>query len=202
MYAVSPIPDDWTPEQADSFLREYNTLGIHEVTIHEAVPGHYVQLWHANRYPSILRAVLYSRPFVEGWACYAQDVMAETGYLNRDPLYLLVHLKLNLRAVVNALLDIGMHVEGMSREEAMQLMTATAFQQEREAAGKWVRACVTSAQLPTYFVGQEEHTALRKEAEQRLGASFNLKKYHDTVLSFGSPPVRYARALMFEEPIG
>ncbi|MGQ0741505.1 MAG: DUF885 domain-containing protein [Alphaproteobacteria bacterium] len=202
MYAVSPIPDDWTPEQAESFLREYNTLGIHEVTIHEAVPGHYVQLWHANRYPSILRSVLYSGPFVEGWACYSQDVMAEAGYLDRDPLYLLVHLKLNLRAVVNALLDVGVHVEGMSREDAMKLMTVTAFQQEREAAGKWIRASVTSAQLPTYFVGQEEHTALRKEAEQRWGASFNLKHYHDTVLSFGSPPVRYARALMLDEAIG
>lgn len=201
-YAVSPIPDDWTQQQTDSFLREYNSRGIQEITVHEAMPGHYVQLWHSNRYPSVLRAVLFSGPFVEGWACYAEDVMADEGYLNRDPLYRLVHLKLNLRAVVNALLDQGIHVDGMSREEAMRLMTKTAFQQESEAAGKWIRGCVSSAQLPTYFVGQTEHIVLRKEAENRWGAEFNLKRYHDMVLSFGSPPVRYARALMFDEPIG
>ena len=201
-FAVSPIPKDWTDEQTESFLREYNSRGIHELTVHEAMPGHYVQLWHANQYPSIIRAVLYSGPFVEGWACYAEDMMAEQGYLDRDPLYLLAHLKLDLRAVANAILDSAIHVDGMTREEAMHLMTVTAFQQEREAAGKWIRASVSSAQLPTYFVGQSEHIALRKEAEQRWGATFNLKRYHDTVTSFGSPPVRYARALMFDEPIG
>ena len=201
-FAVSPIPKDWTDQQTESFLREYNSRAIHELTIHEAMPGHYVQLWHANQYPSIVRAVLFSGPFVEGWACYAEDLMAEQGYLSRDPLYLLAHLKLDLRAVANAILDSAIHVDGMTREEAMHLMTVTAFQQESEAAGKWIRASVSSAQLPTYFVGQQEHWETRKEAEKRWGAGFNLKRYHDMVTSFGSPPVRYARALMFDEPIG
>lgn len=200
-YKISPIPDDWTDAQAKSFLREYNTRGIHEVTIHEAMPGHYLQLAHANRYPSILRSVLFSGPFVEGWACYAEDIMADAGYLDRDPLYLLVHLKLVLRTVANAILDQGVHVDGMSRDAAMKLMTVQAFQQEREAAGKWVRAQVSSAQLPTYFVGWQEHWALRREAERRAGAGFSAKRYHDQVLSYGSPPVRFARQLMFDEPI-
>jgi uncharacterized protein (DUF885 family) len=165
------------------------------------MPGHYVQLWHANRYPSILRAVLYSGPFTEGWACYSQDMMAAHGYLGGDPLYLLAHLKLQLRAVTNAILDQNVHVDGISREDAMHLMTVTAFQQEREAAGKWIRSNVSSAQLPTYFVGLTEHHKLRAEAVQRWGAGFSEKRYHDTVLSFGSPPVRYARALMFGEAI-
>jgi uncharacterized protein (DUF885 family) len=201
-YSVEPISPEWTQAQVDSFLREYNSRGIQEVTIHEAMPGHYTQLWHSNKYPSVLRAVLGSGPFVEGWACYAERVMAEAGYLDRDPLYLLVHHKLNLRVCTNALMDQAIHVDGASQEEMMKLMMELGFQQEREAAGKWIRAQVSSCQLPTYFVGLSEHNELRAEAERRWGADFNLKKYHDTVLSFGSPPVRYARALMFDEPIG
>ncbi|GAA0709930.1 DUF885 domain-containing protein [Dokdonella soli] len=200
-YAVSPIPGDWTRKQVDSFLREYNTRSIEELTIHEAMPGHYLQLWHSNKYPSVLRAVLSSGSFVEGWAVYGEKLMVDEGYLDSDPLYHLVHLKWDLRAIANAILDQAIHVDGMTREQAMQLMTVKTFQQEREAAGKWVRAQLTSAQLPTYFVGWQEHLDLRREAEKRWADKFDLKRYHDTVLSFGSPPVRYARELMFDEAI-
>ncbi len=200
-YAVSPIPAQWTRAQTDSFLREYNSLSIRDLTIHEAMPGHYLQLAHSNRYPSPLRAVLSSGPFVEGWAVYAEKLMIEQGYLADEPLMELIQLKWYLRVVVNALLDQAVHVDGMSRDEAMKLMTETGFQEEREAAGKWTRAQLTSAQLPTYFVGAQEHFELRAEAERRAGAGFDLKEYHDKVLSFGSPPVRFVRALMFELPI-
>ncbi len=200
-YAVSPIPDDWNKAQVDSFLREYNTRSIAELTVHEAMPGHYLQLWHSNRYPSVLRAVLGSGTFIEGWAVYAEAMMVEEGFLDHDPLFNLIHLKWNLRVIANALLDQGVHVNGMTREQAMHLMTVQTFQQEREAAAKWVRAQLTSAQLPTYFVGWQEHLDLRHEAEQRWGQAFSLKRYHNTVLSFGSPPVRYVRELMFDQPI-
>ncbi|GAB3089235.1 DUF885 domain-containing protein [Lysobacter terrae] len=200
-YAVSPIPDDWKPEQVDSFLREYNTRSIHELSIHEAMPGHYLQLWHSNKYPSTLRAVLGSGSFIEGWAMYGEKVMADAGYMNNDPLMQLIQRKWALRAMANAILDQAIHVDGMSREDAMKLMTVTTFQQEREAAGKWVRASLTSAQLPTYFVGYSEHLDLRNEVQKREGDKFNLKAFHDKVLSFGSPPVRFARELMLDEPI-
>ena len=200
-YAVSPIPDDWTGAQVQSFLREYNTRSIHNLTIHEAMPGHYLQLTHANRYESPLRAVLASGAFIEGWAVYVENVMVEQGYMGGDPLMKLIQLKWYLRTIANAILDQAVHVDGMSREEAMKLMTRDTFQEEREAAAKWVRAQLTSAQLPTYFVGAQEHFALREEARQRWGDAFTLKRYHDTVLSFGSPPVRYVRALMFDLPI-
>jgi uncharacterized protein (DUF885 family) len=200
-YAVSPIPDDWTDAQVGSFLREYNSRSIANLTIHEAMPGHYLQIAHSNRYPSVLRAMLWSGPFVEGWAVYTERVMQEQGFRGNDPLMRLVQLKWYLRAVTNAIMDSAIHVDGMTREEAMQLMTVTGFQEEREAAGKWVRAQLTSAQLSTYFVGYLEHADLRAEAERRLGERFDLKRYHDQVLSYGSPPGRFVRALMFEEPI-
>ena len=200
-YAVSPIPDDWTEEQTTSYLREYNTRSIDELSIHEAMPGHYVQSWHSNKYPSVLRAVLGSGSFVEGWAVYAERVMAEAGYRDNDPLYRLIQLKWYLRTIANAILDQAIHVDGMSREAAMEMMKKTTFQEEREAAGKWVRAQLSSAQLPTYFVGVQEHLDLRRAVEAKQGAAFNLKAYHDKVLSFGSPSARYVRALMLEQPI-
>jgi uncharacterized protein (DUF885 family) len=201
-FAVAPIPDDWTSKQVDSYLREYNTRAIENLTVHEAMPGHYLQLTHANRYASPLRAALGSGTFIEGWAVYAERLMVEQGYMNGDPLMQLTQLKWYLRTIANAILDQGVHVDGWTREQAMHLMTHDTFQEEREAAGKWVRAQLSVAQLPTYFVGFQEHIALREEAKQRWGKEFTLKRYHDAVLSYGSPPVRYVRELMFDLPIG
>ncbi|HEY5622857.1 MAG TPA: DUF885 domain-containing protein [Gammaproteobacteria bacterium] len=200
-YAVAPLPDDWTPEQDRSFLREYNLLSIEDLTIHEAMPGHYLQLSHSNRYPSVLRAVLSSGPFIEGWAVYAERLMIEQGYLENEPLMRLINLKWYLRTVTNAIIDQAIHAGDMTREEALDLMIEGAFQEEREAAGKWTRAQLTSAQLSTYFVGYLEHADLRREVESAAGANFSLKAYHDEVLSYGSPPGRYIRALMLDEPI-
>jgi uncharacterized protein (DUF885 family) len=156
---------------------------------------------HSNRYQSPLRAVLASGTFIEGWAVYSERMMVEQGFLGGDPLMHLIQLKWYLRTIGNALLDQGVHVDDMSREDAMRLMTHDTFQEEREAAAKWVRAQLTSAQLPTYFVGVQEHLALREEAKKKWGKNFSLKLYHDLVLSFGSPPVRYARELALNLPI-
>ena len=200
-YAISPIPDDWTDAQATSFLSEYNNYMIHDLSIHEAMPGHYLQIAHANKNRSVLRAVLGSGPFVEGWAVYAEGMMADAGYHDGDPLFKLTVLKMRLRSITNSLLDIGIHTEGMTREQAMELMTKTAFQQEREAAGKWTRASLGSTQLLSYFTGYSEHMAMREEAKKRLGAKFDLKTYNDAVLAHGSPPARFVRELMFDLPI-
>lgn len=200
-YAVSPIPDDWTKEQVDSFLREYNTRMIHLLSIHEGTPGHYLEGWHSAKFPSTLRAALRSGMFAEGWAVYTEDMMAKAGYYDNDPLFRLVQLKFYLRSIGNALLDQGVHVDNWTREQAMDLMTRQTFQQEREAAGKWVRAQLTSAQLPTYFVGVQEHYDTRKAVEAKQGDKFDLKAYHDQVLSYGAPPVRFVRQLMLDEPI-
>jgi uncharacterized protein (DUF885 family) len=200
-FAISPIPDDWSQEQVESFLREYNGRMIHLLAIHEAMPGHYLEGAHSAHAYSVLRSVERSGLFAEGWAVYSENLMADEGYLNNDPLFRLVQLKFYLRTIANAILDIGIHVEGWTREQAMELMTKGAFQQEREAAGKWVRAQLTSAQLPTYFVGVQEHFDMRKAVQAKLGSKFDLKAYHDQVLSYGAPPVRFVREMMLGEPI-
>jgi uncharacterized protein (DUF885 family) len=200
-YAVAPLPEDWSDEQARSFLREYNVLSIHDLTIHEAMPGHFLQLAHSNRYPSVIRAVLSSGTFIEGWAAYAERMMIDEGYLEDEPLMRLINLKWYLRTVVNAIIDQSIHVDGMTRADALQLMIEGAFQEESEATGKWTRAQLTSTQLSTYFVGYQEHIDLRQEAESRRGDGFSLRSYHDEVLSYGSPPGKYVQALVLDEPI-
>ena len=200
-YAVAPLPADWTEAQIESFLREYNLYSIQSLTIHEAVPGHYLQLALSNRHPSALRSALWSGPFVEGWAVYAERVMIEAGYLDHDPLMRLINRKWYLRAITNAIIDSAIHVDGMSQEQAMKLMVEGGFQEEREAAGKWVRAQLSSTQLSTYFVGYQEHKALRTDVESAWADEFTPRRYHDQVLSYGSPPVRFVRALMLNQPI-
>ncbi len=200
-YAVAPPPTDWSEQQVRSLLREYNTRSLDNLTIHEAMPGHFLQLAHASRYSGKLRAVLGSGVFIEGWAVYTEWMMLEEGFRENDPLMQLVVLKWYLRDVTNAILDQAVHVDGIGKDEALKLLIEDAFQEEREAVGKWKRACLTSAQLSTYFAGYLEHVELRRTAEETWGSKFDLKTYHDTVLSFGSPPVQFVRALMLERPI-
>ena len=200
-YAVAPLPEDWTDEQVESFLREYNLYSMQDLTIHEGVPGHYLQIALSNRYPSALRSVLWSGPFVEGWGVYAERVMIDEGYLDYDPLMRLINLKWYMRAITNAIIDSAIHVDGMTRDQAMQLMIEGGFQEEREAAGKWIRAQLSSAQLSTYFVGYQEHIAMRAAVQEAWGDEFTLRRYHDQALSYGSPPVKFVRALILNEDI-
>ena len=200
-YAVSPVPDDWDEKKSESFLKEYNLRGIQDIAVHEAMPGHYVQLFHANSNKSVLRAVLSSGSFIEGWAVYAERVMVEEGFKKEDPLYKLTQLKVYLRTICNALIDQAIHCEGMSEEEMMALLTQTAFQEESEARGKWRRAQLSYTQLSTYFVGFLEHFEARNAYKAKMGAKFNLKKYHDGILSYGSPPMKFARAMLLGEKI-
>lgn len=200
-YAISPIPDEWNAQQVDSFLREYNDYMIHVLSIHEAMPGHYLEGAHSASHPSTLRAVFRSGPFAEGWAVYTERVLADTGYLGGDPLFRLMQLKFYARSVANAILDQGVHVDGWSKEQAMDLMVRQTFQQQSEAEGKWIRAQLSSTQLATYFVGAQEHFDARRAAEARAGDGFDLKAYHDGMLAQGAPPVRFARQLLLDEPI-
>ncbi len=198
-FKVSPTPASWTPERKASFFREYNDYMLHDLCIHEATPGHYLQLAHANRFkaPTLVRAIWWSGSFVEGWAVYSERIMADAGF--GGPEVRMQQLKMRLRLLINAILDNKVHTQGMTEAEAMALMMEKGFQEEGEAAGKWRRACQSSTQLSTYFVGGIEHDDLRAAAEAkaaREGRAFDLKAYHDAVLSFGSPAVKYVRGEM------
>jgi uncharacterized protein (DUF885 family) len=195
-FAVAPTPKDWSKERKESFFREYNNYMIRDLTVHEAMPGHYLQLAHANEFraPTLVRAIFRSGTFIEGWAVYCEQIMAEQGY--GGPEVKMQQLKMRLRAIANAILDQSIHAQNMSEKEAMDLMMKQTFQQEGEAVAKWKRARLTSAQLSTYFVGATEHLDLRAAEQKKLGKDFDLKKYNDQVISYGSPPVKYVRELI------
>ena len=195
-FAVAPTPNDWSKERKESFFREYNNYMVRDLSVHEAMPGHYLQLAHANEFraPTLVRAIFQSGTFIEGWAVYCEQMMAEQGY--GGPEVKMQQLKMRLRAICNAILDQSIHAGNMSEQEAMDLMMTEGYQQEGEAVAKWKRARLTSAQLSTYFVGVSEHLDLRDRARAKAGASFDQKKYNDQVISYGSPPVKYVRELM------
>ncbi len=197
-FAVAPTPKDWSKERKESFFREYNNYMIRDLTVHEAMPGHFLQLARANEFraPTLVRAIFQSGTFIEGWAVYCEQMMAEQGY--GGPEVKMQQLKMRLRAICNAILDQSIHAGNMSEKEAMDLMTKEGYQQEGEAVAKWKRARLTSAQLSTYFVGATEHLDLRAAEQKKLGNEFNLKKYNDQVISYGSPPVKYVRELMLQ----
>lgn len=195
-YAISPTPGDWSQQRATSFFREYNDYMLKDLTIHEAMPGHYLQLAHSNKFkaPTLIRAIFTSGVFAEGWATYAEQLMVEKGY--GGPEVKMQQLKMRLRLIINAILDQKIHTAGMSEKEAMDLMMNDGFQEEGEAAGKWRRACLSSTQLSTYYVGNTEINEIRKAWEAKQGPSLDLKAFHDTLLSFGSPAPKHIRVLL------
>ncbi|HEX7839218.1 MAG TPA: DUF885 domain-containing protein [Kofleriaceae bacterium] len=191
-FAISPTPSDWPQARAESFYREYNQSMLAELTIHEAMPGHYLQLMHNNQFRSKLRAVFASGPFVEGWAVYAEWLMAEHGF--GGPKVKLQRQKMVLRLSANAILDHDIHAGDMDEKAALALMKNEAFQEDGEAVGKWKRARLSSAQLTTYFFGFTELLKLRRAVQAQPG--FSERAYHDRLLSFGSPAMKYARQLV------
>jgi len=195
-YYISPTPQDWPASRVESFFREYNDDMLREITIHEAMPGHYLQLAHANRFraPTLIRGVVASGTFIEGWATYAEQLMADAGY--GGPEVRLQQLKMRLRFILNAIIDQKIHTEGMSEKEAIGRMMNDGFQEEGEAAGKWKRAQLTSTQLSTYYVGNAEMNDIRAAWEKDHGKYPDLRALHDGMLSFGNAAPKYIRERM------
>ncbi|WP_250028466.1 DUF885 domain-containing protein [Paractinoplanes maris] len=191
-YCIAPAPADWSPERVESFYREYNNYMLRNLTIHEAMPGHFLQLAHSRRFRSAtrVRALGWSGPFVEGWAVYAEEAMADLGFGGLP--VRLQQLKMQLRMSLNAIIDQLVHCEDLQEQDAMALMTGAGFQEEGEATGKWRRALLTSTQLSTYFVGYTEVAAIA--AARPFGAT--PKAWHDAMLAHGSPPPRHLRTLL------
>ena len=197
-YAVSPPPREWDDRRVATYLSEYNRAMMKILTIHEAYPGHYVQLEYANRHPSLVRRVQQSGVFAEGWAVYTEQMMLDQGFGEGDLSLRLHQLKFYLRAVINAILDNKMHCANMTDEEAKTLLVDVAFQTEGEALGKIVRAKQSSCQLSTYFVGRTAFYRLRQQISREQGDKFDLGRYHEAVLAHGTLPVKFLPDLVRE----
>lgn len=196
-YNVSPL-DDYSDEQAESFLREYNHWVLQILNIHEAIPGHYTQLLHANKSPSLVKSLVGNGAMIEGWAVYAERMMLEAGWGGQAPEMWLMYGKWNLRVVTNAILDYEVHVQGLTEARALDLLRREAFQEETEAVNKWRRVRLSQVQLTSYFTGYAEIYDFREQQKQRLGADFDLKTFHNRFLSYGNAPVPAIMQLMAE----
>jgi uncharacterized protein (DUF885 family) len=223
-FGFTPPPDDASPEQVESLLREQNDRMLKLLCIHETIPGHYLQLWYANRHGSLARAVFSNGMFAEGWAVYVTQVLMDLGYADGDPGLLLTHWKFYLRAVTNAILDVRTHGgagEPIDEVEAIRLMTQEGFQEEHEARSKWSRARLSSTQLSTYFVGSSEMWDVELEARRRAARAaghegplrqprvvggfgetpgFSYPEHLSAVLSHGTPPIHVLRRILFGAP--
>ena len=222
-FAITPIPGDWTPAQAESYLREDNDRMLRVLTIHEAVPGHYLQGVYANRCPSLVRAVFSSGVYAEGWAVYVTQVMIDLGYGADDPALLLTHWKFYLRAVLNAIIDVRIHAGEafggpMTEDQAVDLMVRGGFQELAEARNKYNRARLSSTQLSTYFVGSmalwELELAVRRRQAGPSAAiverpipggfgptpGFSQRRHLEAAMSHGTLAPSLLRGLVLDEP--
>jgi len=197
-YNVSPL-SGYTPERAESYLREYNHYILQILNIHEAIPGHYAQLVYSNQSPSLIKSIFGNGAMVEGWAVYTERMMLESGYGNNEPEMWLMYYKWHLRSVCNTILDYSVHVLNWPEKVAIKFLTDDAFQQTAEAQGKWTRVKLSQVQLCSYFTGYSEIYDLREELKAKSGTNFDLKKFHEQFLSYGSAPVMYIRELMLTD---
>ena len=219
-FAITPMPDDWSPEQRESYLREDNDRMLRLLCIHEAVPGHYLQGVYANRSSSLARAIFASGLFAEGWAVYVTQVMMDVGYGADDPALMLTHWKFYLRAVTNAIIDGRIQAGDMDGEAAVRLMVDGGFQEEAEARAKYDRARLSSTQLSTYFAGSIEMWDIEREVRRRAAVAsgdprgadavpeprvvgdfgetpgFVYRQHLESVIGHGAPPTSLLRRIL------
>src|SRR6266404_1467977 len=197
---VTPIPGEWPQSRIDSKLREYNDSGVQHLTVHEAMPGHYVQGEYANeiqpRSRRLLRNVFGNGPYIEGWAVYSQQLMAEQGYLGDTPGYRLTLQKQLLRVLANTILDVRLQTLGMTDDQALDLMTKNTYQEMEEATAKLQRAKLSSCQLRTYYAGYKGWLAVREHYQSKHGAAFSLKEFHESALRQGAVPLPVLERLL------
>jgi uncharacterized protein (DUF885 family) len=186
----------WPAAKAESYLREYNQYTLQILCMHEAIPGHYVQLVYANKSPGLIKSVFGNGAMVEGWAVYSEEMMLDNGYANDESEMRLMWYKWHLRSVCNTILDYSVHAGNMPKQEAIKLLTHEAFQQQAEADGKWKRVSVTSVQLDSYYTGYKEITELREAYKKKVGDKYKLKDFNEKFLSYGSAPVKEIKNAM------
>ena len=202
-YWVTPIDPKAPAPKAESKLREYNNYTLKWLTIHEALPGHYIQFEHANDVQPVTRRLVRNLfgngPYIEGWAEYIADVMTNQGYLDSSPKFRLMRMKVWLRAIANTILDVRMQTMNMTDQQAMDLMLNETFQTQAEADGKLRRAKLSSTQLPTYFLGNRQWWTLRKKYEAAKGSGFTLEEFHNQALDQGPLPLEYLEKIILPQ---
>ena len=219
-FAITPIPEDWSPEQA----RVVPSRGQRPdaPTARRSTKASRATISRASLATApVARPIVFeSGIFAEGWAVYVTQVMMDVGYGADDPALLLVHWKFYLRSITNAMIDARIHCDGMTEDEAVRLMVEDGFQEEAEARAKFERARLSSTQLSTYFAGSMEMWDIELEARRRAAAAigadastcdrgalpggfgetpgFVYRDHLEAVIGHGAPPTSLLKRILFD----
>jgi uncharacterized protein (DUF885 family) len=191
-FFVTPVDEDVSNEKQEEILRGHPLYGIPVTALHEGYPGHHLQLVHANQQKSKLRRILNTTVFIEGWALYCEEMMYEAGFYS-DPRSRLLQLKDQLWRACRVIIDVGLHTKKMKYDEAVDFLVDCAKLQKVHAQKEVTRYTFTPTQPMSYLIGKRQILELKRDYQNRAGAKFNLKEFHDRLLGFGSIPICLAR---------
>jgi Bacterial protein of unknown function (DUF885) len=188
VYYITPVDPAWTAERQEEWLRVFNDAMLLNITAHEVFPGHYLQFLHHRRAAnSLTRKVFLSAAFTEGWAHYCEQMMIEAGLRNHSTEAEAAQLHDALLRNCRLIASIGLHTEGMDLEAATQLFIREGHLERLPAEREAIRGTFN----PEYFCYTLGKLAILDARGKYLASQFNgsLKRFHDRILSFGSPPV-------------
>jgi hypothetical protein len=201
-FYIDKIPKTWTAARIDSYLRDFNAYEMQILSIHEAVPGHYVQFRYDAQVPSIVRRAFSNGSFAEGWAVYGEGMMLDAGFRSNEPALRLFQLKWRLREEANTIIDAAFHTGDLSEGRCRDLLERQAYQEKSESDTKWHRLQLSHDQLTSYFVGLDAIRHAEAAERARLGDSFDLARFNAALLAMGSVEPRYIGVLLpaYEPP--
>jgi uncharacterized protein (DUF885 family) len=203
-YYVTPVDPKWTLLQKEDWLRQFDYYTTDNVTIHEAYPGHYIQFLHMNASPATrIEKIFGSYAFIEGWAHYCEQMMADVGYGHNGDTVLAAKYRLAqtgdaLLRLCRLCVSVKTHCQGMKLDDATRFFMNNWYQGEKPSYQEALRGTFDPGYL-FYTVGKLEFMKLRADYEKQEGANFTLKKFHDEVLNHGMPQIRLLREVMLKD---
>ena len=192
---VTPVNEKFPLKQQEEQLRGHNSNGVVLTALHEAYPGHHLQLVHNNKIKSKVRRQFWTSLFAEGWALYCEELMYEKGFYTK-PETRLLQLKDQLWRACRVVIDASLHTGRMSFSQAVNMLVDVAKLERTNAVAEVKRYTYTPTQPMTYMTGKIEILKLRDEFKKLKGGAFNLKKFHNQLLSYGTIPIQMVRERM------
>jgi uncharacterized protein (DUF885 family) len=193
LYYVTPVSDLLSPPERAEALLGHNRYAMLLTNVHEAYPGHHLQLVCANNVPSEIRRLFDSDVFCEGWALYCEQLMLDEG-MTDDPRVRLFQLKDQLWRACRVVIDVKLHTGRMTFDEAVDMLVSVAHLERPNATGEVRRYTQSPTQPMSYLTGKHQIMDLRERERTRLGDAFDMRAFHDKLLSFGTIPVDLIRS--------
>ncbi len=200
-YYVTPVEEEWSAQQREEWLSNFNYDTLRIISIHEVYPGHFVHHLHSRygRPLPLVNRVATSYAFTEGWAHYTEQMMLETDYGVGQPALRVTQLLEALVRNCRYLCSLGMHTQGMTVDQATQFFMDHAYMEELPARREALRGTFDPGYL-NYTPGKLMILKLREDYRKERGGDYSLKGFHDQLLSYGAPALPLVREVMLAHP--